>query len=227
MLSKIITIIKEKIPFAFVRFGDGEFTILKNIKCKRNGFDYNPDNARDLEFRRKLYDALTYDREDNYTVGICNKYVEPAHTWLKQRVHRVPIDADIFINRNYLKFIKECFPLFEDAVLIINEKGNVKKLPFKCNSSLTIKNSAWRYNNWIDVSLLYWLSDKKIPQIILVAGGAYSCVLIHELWKKNKNHIYIDVGSALDIFIFQSITRMYQKRLKGTIWENHLNLKIF
>lgn len=215
MFNIILQKIKNKEPFALIRFGDGEFAILQNVECHRNGFDYNPEDLVDARFRKELMESLTYDGGDNYIIGICNKNVGKnslPNKWLKSKVCRVTIDADIFVNKNYLRFIKEMVPLFKYPILVANSQAKIRKLPFDL-LWFRIENSAWRTNSDLPEYLLDYLQYQKECQIILVAGGVFSNVLIHKLWKANKKHIYLDVGSTLDPFMYGKYTRKYHRRL--------------
>ncbi len=215
MFNKILQKIKNKEPFALIRFGDGEYTVLQNVECHRNGFYFNPKHTIDAKFKKELMKSLIYDGGENYIVGVCNKNVGKnslPNKWLKSKVCRVTIDADIFVNKNYLRFIKEMVPLFRAPILVANKLAMIRKLPFD-PLWFRIDDSAWKANSKLHEYLLDYLQYHKEPQIVLVAGGAFSNVLIHKLWEKNKNHIYLDIGSTLDPYIFGKNTRGYQRRL--------------
>jgi len=206
-LKLIYNKIKNKDPFALIRFGDGEKNIINNIACKRKGFSFDPGDIRDRKFQAELTDSLWYKGTKNYFVGIKDKEME-------KEVNGTIIDPMIFVNENYLEFLHTLVPLFNDCMLIINKKGKLNKLPFRPKHVMLIKNTFWRYVDAyiFDIGVNYHLNKQNI-QIVLVAGGAWSNVLIYKLWKRNKNCIYIDIGSTLDPFIFGKKTRKYQERL--------------
>jgi hypothetical protein len=219
MLNQILTKIQKKEPFALLRFGDGEYCILRDIHCIRNGFSYNPYDMKDKIFRENLINSLQYNGGKNYFVGICNKKVKKGypHKWLKEKVspNSTIINASIFVNNNYLEFLDKFIPEFKkhDIIFVGNIKADTTKLPFKVHDFMPITNSVWRdYSNFIYESLIYWLFNEKKCYIVLVAGGVYSCVLIHKLWKANPNHIYIDIGSVFDPYIYGKNTRKYHNR---------------
>jgi hypothetical protein len=208
-LNLILNKIKNKQPFALIRFGDGEKNIINNIECNRKGFSYDPGDIRDSEFRYNLIKSLEYNGGKNYFVGLNDSKLE-------KEVKGTIISPMIFVNQNYIDFLKKITPLFNDCILIANKKGNIDKLPFKPLDVIKIEDKFWHNteSESLHIGLLYWLYDKS-TQIILVAGGAWSNVLIHRLWQSNKNHIYIDIGSTLDPFLFGKKTRKYQERLEN------------
>jgi len=191
-----------------VRFGDGEKNIINNIACNRQGFSYDPGDCKDREFQNDLIESLEY-MDDNYFVGINDERLE-------KRVNGTIISPMIFVNENYLPFLNKIIPLCNNCVLVANERGNRDTLPFEVLDYVKIKNTYWRYVDslLVDVSISYLLFDKP-TQIVLVAGGPWSNVLIQRFWETNKNHIYIDIGSTLDPFLYRHNTRQYQERLKN------------
>lgn len=222
-LLKIQSLLLNKTPFALTRFGDGEYNILNNIKCKRKGFEYDPCKPKDLEFSIELKQALIGEQDDCYYTGLCQKN-EEIKTWMRTLCTGSPISASVFVNQNYLDFLNAIVPLFENfSIFFVGHiNGKVKKLPFIPSIFFPIENSAWRKDYKYDEFILDEISDYNQPVLVLVAGGAYSNVLIHKIWQKDKNNILINVGSTFDPFIFGRLTRHYQKRLKE---ENYGELK--
>lgn len=208
-LDDILGKIERSEPFALVRFGDGERAIINNVACNRKGFTYDPNNWKDTEFREQLIDSLEY-KAYNYIVGVNDEELE-------QRVKSERISASIFINANYPKFVK-WLPKLKDykIILVANRMAKYYTLPFKLNKLYPIDNSAWRTEDpIITIDLGYTLKLERQPLVVLVAGGAYSCVLINRLWRFNQKHILLDVGSTLDPFFFCKKTRLYHRRLNN------------
>lgn len=218
-LEIILERIKYDRPFALIRFGDGEENILNNVACKRQGFEFDPGDVRDQKFRRELEESLKYYSERKYYVGTNNFNLNVGGT---------VVSPAIFINQNYTIFLKKMIPVLQKSsiYLVAHEKSKLDTLPFMVEQFFPLKDNAWRHSSYLEDISSVASNFGEQPKVILVAGGPYSCVLIHQLWQLNKKHIYIDIGSTFDPFLFSSITRLYQKRLKRTIWENHYNLNI-
>jgi len=208
-LEKIIDLIKKEIPFSLIRFGDGEKNILDNIPCKRKGFEFNSEHPMNKLFRSELQESLEY-KSKNYFVGT-------NHPDLKKQVKSQNISASLFVNANYLVFLEKMIPILRkrEAILICHIDGKIHKLPFELEKKYTLYNQAWLHEDCIEDYILNYLSLKKKQRIVLVAGGPFSNVLIHRLWKINKRHIFLDVGSVFDTFLFGKNTRKYHERLNN------------
>jgi len=197
-LQIIYNKIKNKENFAFVRFGDGEHNIIKNVSCNRKGFKF--DKTRDSVFRQELIESLKFEDENYYKGLDCSG--------------KNIFSPRVFVNQNYLDFLKNFNPLFEGCTFVGNIKGRKENLPFKPYSYMAIKNNVWKDIDaqLIEIALAYWLHDKK-QHIVLVAGGVWANVFIYNLYLRNPNNIYIDVGSTYDPFLFDKYTRQYHERL--------------
>jgi len=204
----ILNKIKNKEPFALVRFGDGEFNVLNNIPCNRQGFSFKMNNGFFSESCNCMDEGFRSELQKVYKYKSKNFYIATNKKDAK-------ISAMIFINANYINFLENFIPLFNNisTSIVCHSSGNIEKLPFKIKKNYEIQNNAWYYSFGLEDVIL---RDLKIDrEIVLVAGGAYSCVLIKELWEKNKNNIYIDIGSTLDPFLFGKKTRKYHERLNN------------
>lgn len=208
-LELIFTKIQNKEPFSLIRFGDGEKNILDNIPCKRKGFSYNPGDIIDRKFQKELIESLHYNGGKNYFVGVNDKKME-------KEVKGTLISPMIFVNENYLPFLRrlEYVTKIMPVILIVNKTSKLTKIPFSFVGIFGLDDNAWRTANNLDIEILNCLKMFTEPCLFLIAGGAYSCSLIHKLWKQNKNHIYIDIGSTLDPYLYGQNTRQYQERLK-------------
>ncbi|MCK9542968.1 MAG: hypothetical protein M0R03_13155 [Novosphingobium sp.] len=188
--------------FSLVRFGDGEHNIMDNVACNRKGFDFDPKDARDQEFKRDLREAFKF-KSPRYYKGL-------DYTNIEENI----VYACLFVNNSYLDFLDNFSPLFENCIFVGNELGMDWQLPFKPQKYIRIKENAWKdYNsNLLNLFLSNYLTNKN-NEIVLVAGGPMSNVLIYKLYKNNPNNTYINVGSVFDPHIFGFLTRKYQERL--------------
>lgn len=201
--------LKKSTPFALIRFGDGEKAIINGVDCNRKGFKFTESDTRDRHFRYELIEALEDRREFEFLVGVNDEE-------LKTRVKDIKVSASIFINENYVAFIKEIVPLFEKYPIFFvgHRKADVEALPFFVEKFYPLTESAWRDLNNLHLTILEDLEIMKVPTLVLVAGGAFSCTLIHKLWKATQKHTLLDIGSTLDPYIFGVNTRKYHERIK-------------
>ncbi len=208
MLNKIFKKIENKEPCTVIRFGDGEKNILDNIPCQRSGFSYNPNNIRDQKFRTELKYALQYDGGENYFVGVNDKE-------LKKKVNGTVISPMLFVNQNYLEFLKKLKEVAKEIsiILVVNKMSKLTSIPFNFTELFVLEDNAWHTAKNLDELIVDYINQFKQPTLVLVAGGAYSCTLIHKIWKENQNHILIDIGSTLDPWLFGKHTRQYHERL--------------
>lgn len=208
MLNKIFQKIENKEPFALIRFGDGEKNIMNNVACKRKGFSYDPRDMRDQLFRAELMDSIYYYNGDHYYIGIDDEEIE-------KHINGTKIDPMIFVNENYLEFLKKLEEVGKKIpiVLVVNKKAKLGDLPFAFYKVFFLDDNAWRTAGDMDIKITNLLNKFKKPILALVAGGVYTNVLINKIWQKNKKHILIDIGSTLDPFLYGVKTRKYQERL--------------
>lgn len=185
----------DKTPHAILRYGDGEKNIFNRENCNRKGFKY--DSEKDEEFRQQLLDSYNF-RSPNYYVADNNL-----------------VSACLFVNQNYERFLKEYTPLLNlfDVIYVGNETSNINNLPFKVSKFFPITDEAWKNFPRLHFYVLQELINYDKPSIILIAGGPYSNVLIHRLWRRNKNHIYINIGSVYDPLVYEKNTRKYHERM--------------
>ncbi len=206
-LEKIMNLIKDEIPFSLIRFGDGEENILNNIPCKRQGFEYDSGDVRDQKFRLELEKSLNFYGGNRYFVGTNN---------FNLSIQGTIISPAIFINQNYPSFLNNIKRVLENRIiyLVCNISGDDRKLPFNIENTYYINDSNWRYEEDLHNLILKHIEKEEKSVIVLIAGGPYSNILIHKLWKTNSENTYIDLGSVLDPYLFGQNTRKYHERLK-------------
>lgn len=206
-LEKIIDFIRKEVYFSLIRFGDGEENILNNVACKRQGFEYDPGDSRDNKFRVELYDSLLHCSGRKYFVGTNN---------FNLNVGATVISPAIFVNKNYLSFLNEGIRAIKERSIYFvgNVRSDISKLPFNIEKFYAIPHTAWRYEQNLHNLILEDLKKEVHPVVVLVAGGPFSNVLIHKLWKNHSRHSYVDIGSVLDPFLFGEYTRKYHERMK-------------
>jgi len=202
-LIEICQKLKEKKPFSFSKYSDGEYAILRNSPITNcDNWKFSPEEHKaesDL-----LLESFTYDHED-YTVGIgcpcCNSH--EMVQWMRETPKTKNLTwANLFVNGNYDYFVEEAIPAFRDwdgdRFLFANEQGVSKILPFEVTKYFGINLKAWQepfLSHWIEVG------EKRAKQangaLFLFAAGPLGNILSYKLHKANPQNTYIDIGSTI------------------------------
>lgn len=198
-----------KEPFAFLRFADGEHSVLEKINL--NGYDWKMDTSY-YQSSNDMNQALSY-RDNRYFYGIsctcCDKVKANYYKNKLSDVMEKVTYSNIFVNGNYKRSLEWLNSINKDVWLLANDKATNSMFPFKSKNiyfSSDILTIYEKNKNSILNSVEPILKDSN--KLILVAVGPMSEILIHYLWTRNKNNFYIDIGSIIDPYIHGS-TRIY------------------
>lgn len=219
-------------PFAFARYSDGELFILQNKELKLDngvikvgdsvspGFyrsqdfkHFNPLEHR--EFRNKLIEAFTYNK-DNYYKGISCKCCVGQESFDEQiRIHGGDTEfltwANLFVNSNYPIFIEQVLPILQtyDTIMVCHKDANLSKMDF------VIKDFRVGYNAMINDYYLIqeikdWIDREKITgRLFLFSASTFSNLAIYELYNHNDKNTYLDIGTCLTPFMDMPTERSY------------------
>lgn len=202
-IEKIFDKIVNNENFSIARYGDGEWMAMsKQTGTSGNNEWVIGDNTNVYDFpRQKLWEAFKF-QDENYFIGIpcpcCqgSKFYEIKDA-SQQREENLTY-ANIFVNSNYLYFVEKFIPEFNkknNIHLIANKVTDPNNLPFKIENFYPVEYNAWIYN----YDLIEKIKEQNLNnKIFLFSAGSFSKIACYELWKNNKNNIYIDVGSTLD-----------------------------
>jgi hypothetical protein len=213
--------LSNKENFALGRFGDGELTVINKEDFdmigvgKENEFSYFTNESK-YKISRELLEESYLSDIDEYYKGIpchCCVLGEKAKELFHQIANKDYLTwANIFVNGNYADFNNYLPSVLEGRPIIIvsHKNTNVKSLPFKVTEHIKIESNAWidslkEIKNIKDIIEVYELSNA----VVLIAGGPFANIAVHELWKWNSNNTYLDVGSTLDPYLFGKPTRQY------------------
>ncbi len=207
---------RDREPFAFARFGDGEAFILagnegfnvENLETEswRSG-DVTP------EFRERLLAAISHD-EEGYHVGLfARRKARDRWKWYAKYVHepvRVPRErrtfAEVFSYRNWGKFTPEdC----RGCVLVCSKPK--PDLP-DVEVLLVPRDDAWKLD---PADAVQALLEKDKP--VLVAAGPLGSVLVHEYWRQGGRNPIMNIGSIFDPQIHGQTTRNYHNHIPGVL----------
>lgn len=230
-LDIFISKIRNKEPICLTRFGDGEFTIIKNKKIDltkkcMGEYKYDPENEEDRKLRQMLLDSYQYE-DANYWVGIVCPCCGGKSTFnnMLSMVKGYPTWANLLVNSNYDRTKNELIPLLSnnyEIYLVYNKKAKTNKIPFKNYKSYRIGTNSWLNDFGLIDKMKKDLKNTK-EKAILIAAGPFSNILAYQLWLSNSKNIVINIGSILDPQFFGTPTRHYHRpnsktRNKICIW---------
>ena len=140
--------LKAKESFAFSKYADGEYKILRNEPITNcDNWTFSPEQHK--KEQSLLLESFQYEHDD-YFVGISCPCCQPMDhvQWMKDTVKTKNVTwANLFVNSNYPYFEKELIPIFdswsEDVFLFANENGISKKMPFKVKKYFPLRWTSW------------------------------------------------------------------------------------
>lgn len=212
--------IKNNEYFSLSRWGDGELMIIEKefidlTNIKNGEFKFDPNDEKYNNVSENLIKSFKYVN-DNYYVGIaCRCCVgDEKHNYMKKLSNQPETNltwANIFVNSNYNFFIENYLKEFtkKDIIMVVNKKCDISKLPFKVEDVYYVGVDAW-LNDYIIIDEIKKKYKNEANKIFLFAAGPLANIMCYELWNDmNKNNIYIDIGSTLDVIMGMKPTRGY------------------
>lgn len=200
-LYRIFELFKKGSPFSFSKYADGEWAIINKKFINNNEFEITPKTS-DF-YRIKLIESFRF-QDPNYHVGISCPCCQGDEAYKmavfsEQKLTNLTF-ANIFVNSNYNiykeTFIKE-FSNY-DIHLIANKNSKIENLPFKIEKFYPIGFSAWIN----DYSLIEEINNNNLSnKLFLFCAGPFGNLLAHQLFQHNKNNIYLDIGSTLNVWL--------------------------
>lgn len=209
--SDVIEKLNSNTPFAFSRWGDGEFAIVKG-EGRIYNIIINREGPIISKYTYVLEDIL--ERTPNYYIGIqpLAKSTFPNLVENYTR-HLKTFNADILhhasISKNLQLFIDA---LLTKEVIIVGPKY-LSKLPFYFEHIVTPLKKVWNY----DREILHRLKSKDLTnKVVLYSSSVVSNFLIDQL---HKNGTHIDTGSVFDPYC-GVIARSYHSSIKHNLYGN-------
>lgn len=230
--------------FAYTRFSDGEMHILMDRSLKigdgwyeidgvRNNGNYSSVNYKDVDKVKHKYfvDALKESYQyhaKNYFVGLSCRCCVGYENFKWQVDFRGGDDdhltwSNLLINGNYGRFVTEMLPLFKNVVVICNENMDISKLPFEVVKDFRVGQNCMINNFHLSDNIIEWVKENDIKDhTFLFSASSLSEVLIHKLFKAEKENTYIDIGTMLNGYLGVDTNRGYlrggQTLKKKCIW---------
>ncbi len=232
-IEKFCSMIKNKDPFCFVRYSDGEMEIIRNRYLKiEGGRTYfkgkiSKNNFTEIdskEFDPKRDNCIREDLLKSAVVRMPFYYKGLPHKRFKKDRDLVltihgGLDeyitfADLLINSNYYFFRKKIIPLFgeyEDIFVVANYRSKPIDILKKSNH---IKIPDNLFSNYKSIKREILNNLLKVPSgsLILSSASSLSNIIGCQLFRKRNDITFIDVGTAInDLLSLKSITRSYHE----------------
>ncbi len=212
-LGRLIEAVRNRRPFAFSRFGDGEWMIIRNLGLdftqKGNGeFRFDPACPRDSAARAALIESF-HDSAPGYLVGIgcpcCwgRELLAPLRQVCHQPESRLTW-ANLWGNANYPRVRNELVPLFgqdREVYLVCHRTADPSSLPFRVQEVFPVGTNAWTE----DFALVSRIVERAMTcreALFLFCAGPFSNILAQRGFAANPENTYLDLGSVLDPWLF-------------------------
>lgn len=238
-LAKLVQMTREKSPYTFVRFSDGEIEILRNRKLViesgktefrgktfQNSFpafdrkSFSPEN--DYEIRADLISAATFANR-TYFKGIptlSNNATRDREFLLRLSggFSEQITFSDLLINSNYLAARESFFPLLAKSAKDLFIVGNWRCKPVSYLSRSTLIPIPDNFfQNYAEVKKQAMQTLLAVPEraVVLSSASSLSNILGKELCLLRPDLTFVDVGTALnDLLGLPSNTRTYHQLIE-------------
>jgi len=205
----IVNNIKKSIPFAFARYGDGEWlNIKKHIGTNCDGNIYYSelgDELKKIVEVRQDYIMGAQDYNKFKLFSSVNEY--PNQDW---------VDADVLHKASADNLLQPFIDALSTKHIVYIGNIHQKKLEF-INEFIEIPDkNVWLHRNKLLQSIENTFDGSH--KVYCFSAGMATNVFIDILWKNNNKNTYIDVGSVFDPYVGR-LTRKYHHNLP------HLNQK--
>jgi hypothetical protein len=198
-LSKIFKKLQNKIPFAFSKYADGEWAIIKGNNIANGEFSFINDINSSF-YRKKLIESFKF-KHPNYYVGIsCECCQGGEHQKMKLESGQEDDNltfANVFVNSNYSFYKEKFIPEYQnhEIYLVANKNSKIENLPFKLKKFYGVDETAFIIN----YPLIEEIKKEQIKDsLFLFCAGPFGNILAHQLFEYNQNNIYLDIGSTLN-----------------------------
>ena len=194
------------------RYGDGERSLMLGKSVAAQEGWCAPSEVTPLG--KALKDTLDIESDDVFYGVSCPCCDRSAYYWYLSNIKSKNITfANLFVNKNYPRFIAEFEKLTRDAVVIANHAGKNNKIGnLNVLKYYSIGDQCVTFfENELDSLVEEIIKDfgNKNDILYAVSAGPLSEIIIKRLYKNNPNNTYIDFGSCLDKYIHQKDTRPY------------------
>tara|TARA_R100001163_G_scaffold65221_2_gene61665 strand:+ start:250 stop:951 length:702 start_codon:yes stop_codon:yes gene_type:complete len=200
-LSEMCEKLQNNIPFAFSRWGDGEWIMVsKTYDDKKNanidGNIYYDDLADKLK-------QIVSQKQDYYMGHMKMPIADPYGNSLEHMKHEYPQDwknSDLLHGLSIRNQIPYMLELFQSIHVVYIGNESLKTLPFIDEFIEIPYKNVWDNYDKILSDIKNCIKD-DIHKTFLFSAGMATNVFVDDLWKYNKNNTYMDVGSVFDPYV--------------------------
>ena len=230
---KIEELVLHKANFAMTRIGDGEYEILAGISTTKTRllkglFSYIKHEEPDETRRKELQKSISCTAE-NYYIGLpkscCkNAKMEKACLELAKTKTEYIMNSAVFNHLNWPMFLSRFPSAIKDreTYIICNEEADASNLPFTIKRKFAVGTDAWKLDNHTFDTIKLHIEENQISNaVFLFCAGPFSNILIYQLFSVLPNNVYIDIGSALDPWLFQNSQGQHFGMTRGYIKKEH------
>lgn len=200
--EEILHKIELDIPFAFSRWGDGEWFNINKVKGQNcDGNTYFEDLGDEL---KKIVSV-----KQDYLLGV--QTLIPYSLSESKKYEQDWIDADLFHKASMDYELDLFINLLNKKHVVYIGNSTLNKLEFITEFiEIPMKNS-WVNKDELLSKISHTFNENH--KVYLFSAGMATNYYIDFLWKKNKLNTYIDVGSVFDPLVGR-LTRQYHHNLK-------------
>ena len=203
--------------FAYARYADGEISLMQGKPVGHASQAFVVDKWSSTEgitnIGEELLQSLKHT-ESNYHYAISGISDSVEHyQFLMSHIKNTNVTfANLWINANYQKMKNFYLTLKKEIYLICNHRATPEKFPFSVKEIFPFPDDCINYflvhgEDYTNQLLEY--TDELEGETIFVSAGPISEILIHRMYCNNPHNQYTDVGSSIDEFVHQKITRPY------------------
>lgn len=201
--EEFIETIASGVPFAFTRWGDGEWLNIRKSPGR---------NCDGNLYYHDLGDALSkiVETRQDYILGF-----QDTQWRLPSDVDKYPdqdwVDADVFHKASMDNRLSSLIETLQTRRVVYIGNKDLKGLPFIDEFIEIPQNNVWLIREEV-LEKIKGTIDSHVSKVYCFSAGMATNVFIDRLWKYNRTQTYIDVGSVFDPYVGK-ITRTYHNRL--------------
>jgi hypothetical protein len=223
-INKFINLLKNKIPFSFIRFSDGEIEILRNryldindgktifrgkeytnLYPKYDAKTFNPIYHQSI--RSDLLESALY-RDDMFLKGIPTSH----NGALIDREFLLRLNggfgynmtfSDLFLNSNYKIYQEKIVPLFsayKNIYVVANFRAKLSGFLSQATHVPIPDNFFLTYNKTI-LSVMIELGKIENGSLVLASASSLSNIIAYKLFLKRRDITVIDVGTSINFLL--------------------------
>lgn len=236
--DKLLIKLKDKAPFSFSRYSDGEMIMMKGMNLrlaadhnligfKRRASHYEEEDYKDFDPNRDkwllnmLWTAYRH-KQSEYHVGVSCKCCvgDEDFQWMINELNNEEYAtwSNLFVNANYPRFVKELVPELRsrEVYLVANENAKVENLPFKVDHHFEIGTNEMGSKEKVEElisDLSRHIKENDIKgAVFLFSASSISNILNHRLFEAYPDNTYIDIGTCLHYWLDLTMNREYLRQ---------------